>query len=353
MRFLVAQPGPSWSVHDVYEGWCEALAELGHDVHRFNLDDRLAFYDHALVDVGDELPDGRLRLRKALQTPEQVFELAMNGLAAALWKIRPNVLLVISGFFTSGDMLDHARRHGTRVVVVHTEQPYELDRELALAPHADVNLVNDPTHIEAFLEAAPTWYCPQAFRPSLHHPGPADPKLAADLAFVGTGFPSRRWFFEHMDLDGLDVLLAGNWNGVTDESPLRKFIGADDPRKCLDNAEAVKIYRSARVGINLYRREADDDTVVGGWAVGPREVEMAACGLFFFRDPRPEGDQLFHMLPVFNGPEEASDLLRWFLDHPDDRRKAADLAREAVTDRTFITNARSLLRLFDKKKEQS
>jgi len=41
MRFLVAQPGPSWSVHDVYEGWCEALTELGHDVHKFNLDDRL------------------------------------------------------------------------------------------------------------------------------------------------------------------------------------------------------------------------------------------------------------------------------------------------------------------------
>jgi len=303
--------------------------------------------------VGDELPDGRLRLRKALQTPEQVYELAMNGLAAALWKIRPDVLLVISGFFTTGEMLDHARRYGIRVVVVHTEQPYELDRELALAAHADVNLVNDPTHMEAFREAAPTWYCPQAYRPAVHHPGAADPKLAADLAFVGTGFPSRRWFFEHMDLNGLDVLLAGNWNGVTDDSPLRRFIGADDPRQCLDNTETAQVYRSAKVGINLYRREADDDTTVGGWACGPREIEMAAAGLFFLRDPRPEGDHLFHMLPTFADPGEASELLRWFLDHPDDRRKAADMAREAVTDRTFTNHARSLLRLLDKKKEQS
>jgi hypothetical protein len=335
-------------VFDVYEGWCEALTELGQDVYRFNLDDRLAFYDHALIDIGEELPDGRLKLRKALDA-DGVYELALNGLAAALWKIRPDYLLIISGFFVPHDMLDHARRQGTRIVVVHTEQPYELERELALATHADANLINDPTHIEKFRAVAPTWYCPHAYRPGLHKPGEPDPKLAADLAFVGTGFGSRRWFFEHMDLKGLDVLLAGNWNGVTENSPLWQYLASGDPEKCVDNAETVRIYQSAKVGINLYRREADDDQVVGGWSISPREIEMAACGLFFLRDPRPEGDHLLHMLPVFSSPEEATWLLRYWLDKPEERHKAAQQAREAVADRTFTAHAKHLLRLLETK----
>ncbi len=41
MRFLVAHPGPGFSVHDVHVGWVEALSELGEQVKAFNLDDRL------------------------------------------------------------------------------------------------------------------------------------------------------------------------------------------------------------------------------------------------------------------------------------------------------------------------
>ncbi len=76
-------------------------------------------------------------------------------------------------------------------------------------------------------------------------------------------------------------------------------------------------------------------------------MEMAACGLFFLRDPRPEGDEVFPMLPTFTSPEEAADLLRWHLAHEDERAKAARQAREAIADRTFTNHARSLLRLFD------
>jgi hypothetical protein len=51
------------------------------------------------------------------------------------------------------------------------------------------------------------------------------------------------------------------------------------------------------------------------------------------------------MLPTFTGPDEASDLLRWFLAHPSEREKAAQKAREAVQGRTFDTAAAGLLRL--------
>lgn len=338
-------------MHDVYVGWVEALQQLGEHVTTFNFDDRLAFYDHAVIDTQTTDDEGRPLFRKALDS-EQAKELAINGLAAMLWKTRPDVLLVVSGFFVPAELLDTARAYGTRVIIIHTEEPYEVDRELALAAHADLNLLNDPTHLDRFAQVAPAVFAPHAFRPVIHYPGPGRAELAADLAFVGTGFGSRRWFFGQLQeaghLDGLEVLLAGNWVGMADDSPLRRFLATDDPEKCVDNADTAEIYRSAKVGLNLYRREADEGASAVGVAMGPREVEMAACGMFFLRDPRPEGDQVLHMLPTFDSPDEAGELLAWWLAHDDARQAVASQALVAVQDRTFYASATKLLRLFDR-----
>lgn len=334
MRWVVAQPGPSFSVQDVYAGWVEALRELGQTVIEFNLDDRMTFY--AASEIAGKRLDGHA-----------ANELAINGLYATLYKARPDVLLVVSGFFLPGDVYRMARVYGTRIVVVHTEQPYELHRELNVAQMADINLINDPTHISQF--PAGTRYVPHAYRPSLHHPGPVVPDLVCDLGFVGTGYPSRIAFLEAMDLDGLDVLLAGCWQTLADESPLWPYL-LTDVEDCLDNATTVDVYRSTRVGLNLYRREAQAADLVEGWAMGPREIEMAATGLFYLRDSRPEGDELLPMLPTFASPAEASEQLRWWLNHPAQREQAAAQAREAVADRTFRNHAVDLLRLIEKER---
>lgn len=339
MRFLVAQPGPEFSVQDVYTGWVEALRGAGQHVCEFNLADRLTFYGSVLMDAGAGL------FRHAL-TGQQATELAVNGLYAAMMRYRPHVLLAVSAFFLPPELFDIARAAGVWVVVVHTECPYEDDRQLAVAEHADLNLLNDPSTIDRFRAVGPSEYFPHAYRPGLHRPGPATPDLESDLAFVGTGYPSRVAFLEAMDLAGLDVLLAGNWQQLDAESPLRKHLAHDDT-DCLDNAQTVEVYRSARVGLNLYRREAQRQELSAGWAMGPREVELAACGGFFLRDPRGEGDEVLGMLPTFTGPGEASQLLRWWLAHPDQREAAADRARAAVADRTFDNHARRLLRLLE------
>jgi spore maturation protein CgeB len=112
-------------------------------------------------------------------------------------------------------------------------------------------------------------------------------------------------------------------------------------------AQTADIYRASKIGLNLYRRESELSWDGRAVAMGPREVEMAACGLPFLRDPRPEGDEVLKMLPVFRDPGEASDQLRWWLDHDTARERIAAQAREAITDRTFEHNARRLLRILD------
>lgn len=341
MRILAAHPGPNFSVHDCYVGWVEALRELGQEVIEYNLSERLTFYDAALLEVGQN------QFRKAL-TAEQVQGLAVNGLYAALYKVRPHVLFLVSGFFYPHELLDLARRYGTRIVVLHTESPYEDGRQLRLAEHADLNLLNDPTNLAAFERVAQTIYTPHSYRPTIHTPGAVVSGMVSEFAFVGTGYASRIEFLEAMDLDGLDVLLAGNWTQLDDDSPLLPFV-AHDREECLDNVETVDVYRSAQVGLNLYRREAEAEHLAAGYAMGPREVEMAATGLFFLRDPRPEGDELLPMLPTFTTPEDAAEQVRWWLANPDSRRAMAGKAREAIADRTFTHQAARVLRLLDSK----
>ena len=347
MRWLIGHPGPNFSVADVHRGWTEALTALGEDVIVFNLDDRLKFFDAALAETGHFNDLGNPLIRKML-TREQAITQAALGILDACYACWPDVVLLISAFFTPPDMLRLIRTRGHKIVLLHTESPYQDTEQLIRAAHASLNLVNDPANISQYRDLGiPAEYMPHSYRPALHHPGPARPELQCDLAFVGTGFTSRVAFLEQMDLTGLDVLLAGYWKELAADSPLRGYVG-HDMDECLDNDSAAEIYRAARAGLNIYRREAEDAHVGQGWALSPREVEMAACGLFYLRDPRGEGDEVLPMLPSFASPGDASEKLRWWLAHDGYRMEAARKARAAIEGRTFVNAARELLRLLDR-----
>lgn len=339
MRVLLVHPGPGFSVHDVYTGWHEGLQAAGATVATYNLHDRLTFYDRTYLHVSDSL------FRKALDA-EQAIDLAVNGLLSACYQFWPDVVVVVTGFLIKAEMLDLLRDRLHKVVLIHTEEPYELVRELALAEHADLNLLNDPINLDQFKAVAPSVYMPHAYRPGLHKPGAFNPDAVSDFAFVGTGFKSRVEFFETMNFDGIDVALGGNWQSLDDDSPLRKYL-AHPIEQCCDNTEGVRLYQSSKTGLNLYRKEHDDGGHDDGWAMGPREVEMAATGLFFLRDPRGEGDEVLSMLPTFATPEDASDQLKWWLSKDGLREEAAQQARAAVADRTFEKHAALLLQLLE------
>jgi spore maturation protein CgeB len=343
VRILAVHPGPAFSVADVFDGWVSALRDLGQHVEEFNLGDRLTFYTAALLEQGEPDAAGKVIVRRALPY-EEAIGLALDGIMAATYRLWPDVLIVFSGLFAEERILDVVRSRGTRVVIVHTEEPYEHDRQVQLAAHADINLVNDPIRLDAYRAVAPSWYAPHAYRSDRHYPRDPDPSLTCDFAFVGTGYPSRMSFFEAVDWAGLRVKLAGNWAGLADDSPLHQLL-VGDALYCMDNDQTAGLYASAGCSANLYRREADRPELAAGWAMGPREVELAAMGRFFLREPRGEGDEVLPSLPTFAGPEDFGEQLRWWLAHPAGMAEAAGKARQSVAGRTFDANARALLRL--------
>jgi spore maturation protein CgeB len=338
MRAVVVHPGPAFSVADVHNGVVAGLKGNGVDTIGLNFDDYLAFFVQASVERNGEWV-------RALEYEAAVRCAAVACLEAACYEFWPDIVVIISGFFIPPEKYPLMRERGHKVVLWCTESPYEDERQMWMASSADVVVVNDPTNLDEFRKYNKnSHYIPHSYNPAIHQPGPANPDLISDFCFVGTGYPSRIEFLEKVDYSGLDrVLLAGNWGPVTDGSPLVPFL-LSEREECIDNADTVDLYRSTNCSANLYRKEAMRDDLVDGWAMGPREVELAACETFYAREPRGESDLLFPMLPTFTTPAELGDIARWAKANPTVARDAARHAHAAIAERTFDNHVAQLLR---------
>lgn len=332
MRILVVRPGPNFSVADVARGYVDGFTTLGHQVADLNFDDRLTFYEEA-----HHQRDGEWR--KSFDTHGAV-RLANKGISATCYEFDPDVVVVVSGFYVDPLLYRLIRAHGSRVVLIHTESPYEEDRQLERAGLVDLNVLNDPTNLDRYPPG--TIYLGHCYDPATHNPWGPTADRTADVVIVGTGYPSRIALLEQVDWSGIDLALAGNWAALPDDSPLRdRLVHPID--ECLPNDQAANLYRAARMSVNLYRQETTDGGTADGWAMGPREVELAACGTFFVTEARGENRAVLPMIPTFTGPAELEQLLRWHLAHPDETAAIAAAARTAIADRTFVTNCSRLL----------
>jgi spore maturation protein CgeB len=335
MRALVVHPGPDFSVADVFNGWCKGLTQLGVRVMPYNLGDRLTWAAHAFLKSDH---DGSYS--EAFPEFEDKASFGVSGLAKAAYYWWPDVVIFVSGFFVDHELVDVMRNRGHKVVCVLTESPYEDTRQLERASVFDAVTLNDPTNLEQFQQVTTAMYSPHCYNPDVHHPG--ESKYKADVSFVGTGYPSRQAFMSRVDWSGIDLALGGYWKGA--DETLSPFL-VHDPEDCMDNGQTAELYRGSSASFNLYRLETNGDPADSsdGWAIGPREVELAAIGTWFARQSRPESDDLFPMLPTFSSPEELGDQIRWALAHPAERADAAAAARAAIADRTFDRNAAALL----------
>lgn len=334
MNIVIVEPGPSHSVQDVHDGWLKGLRQAGANVSSFPMGPCAQMYENAWY--YQEVLDCWL----APYDAQAAMILAGDMLLAHVLKGWPDVVLVVYGRWLTIPHIDIIRRRGIKVVYLFTESPYEDNIQANHSHFADLAIVNDPTNLGLYDNA---YYQPHCYDPDVHYPGGS---TEHDFAFVGTGFDSRIEFFESVDWQDTDARFWGNWPDITD-GPLLPFFDGHHPAECLDNPRTADLYRASKMTANLYRREANRPDLEKGWAMGPREVEAAACGTFMLRDPRPESDETLHMLPSFSSAGEFSEQLHWWLAHDAARETCADKARSAIAGRTFENAARRLLSTLD------
>ncbi len=326
MKILVVRPGPKYSVDDVANGWVKGLRHAGHDVIDWDLGQRMQFFLEGFMAIHPIVKGEEPKF-----TMQQVAYNATAMLQSAVWEYKPDVILLITGFWIPPSFYELARRDA-KVVLMVTESPYEDDRQIPQSRFADMVVVNDTKNLHLFEEQTRAFYYGHGYDEDIHRPGMPDPELVSEFCFVGTGFPERIEFFEQVDFSETNAVFAGAWQGTREDSPIRELL-CHDINYCFLNKDTVRLYQSSLASANIYRQFSTHSS--DGNSCGPREIEMAATGLFFLREHRPESDELFPMLPTFEGPQDFQTQLAWWLSHPDERQQAALQARDAVKDREF------------------
>jgi spore maturation protein CgeB len=338
MRVMVVRPGPRYSVADVHHGLVKGLQRCGVEVIDFRYDNLLELFGHVSIK----------RKGRWVGAFDEAGGATMAGehLQAAVFRALPDAIILMSCFWIPPDVFAVLRKRQPRLIAWFTESPYEDDKQLGIAQWCDSVVVNDPKNLDLFRTVCRSAeYIPHAYDPDIHFPGEGRPEWACDVGFAGTGFPSRFEFVNAVDWSGIDLKLAGMWK-LAEGTPIEaRMIHPID--ECLDNVDSATLYRSSRASFNLYRQETTPGSTADGWAMGPREVELAACGTFFLRDSRPEGDEAFPMLPTFTDAGDFGEKLRWWLAHDSQREAAALAARAAIQDRTFTASARRLLAMVE------
>jgi spore maturation protein CgeB len=337
VRVLLVDGGAPWATWDVYTGFLAGLRAAGHLVWEYALGARLDASHEWLEVLRRKQAAAGGPLADVAPSPADEQHHASEGTLAKALRHEVDWVVVISGMFFHLDVAECLRRAGLRTAVVFTESPYDDDQQAKAAPYYDVCFTQERSSVDVLREANPaTHYLPAAYDPETHWAGDLWGVEGYDVVFVGTGFASRMDFLAGVDWSGIDLRLYGYWDDVPKRHPLAPYLHPG----LVDNARTGRLYRNAKIGLNLYR----DPGGAPAQSLNPRAYELAADGTFTLSQPRAEVAEKFGpLVPTFTTPKELETLVRHFLKNGAARRDAASGLPARVAHDTYHHRAAQLV----------
>lgn len=330
-RILFVWPGAEFSIYDVGRGFHSALVKAGHDVKEYLLTRRMMYHGAAMQLGGLDTAEPANQHHVSKQASE-------NVIVEALYH-RADLVVLVCGlnFHPLGLMLLDRIKIPTAVIL--TESPYaDVDQlEFVAANPNAIVFTNDRVSALRY-----GWqHLPCAYDAAVHQPRKADPSIACDVLFIGTGWPERVRLFERVNWSGISLRLLGTWPGMANDHPLRQYV--DDV--CVPNNRVVDYYASAKVVVNLHRAS---ETAHG---MNPRCYEVAACaGALLVSDVRGELVDVFgDAVPTFDpgadviGDRGVETVIRRMLSDDVARQRSVSRLREAVQPHNFDVRASTLM----------
>jgi spore maturation protein CgeB len=341
MKILLVHPGASFSVHDLFVGYGDALTRLGHEVYPYRLDE--AIEDMGRFHHWKWRADGKQGSKPS--SARIFYDAGVRYIEAAL-RLKADWVLLVSGMYTHPDTIVMGRRAGLRLALLASESPYDDAQQAFVAPYVDMVFTNERTSVPVLGRANPnTFYLPHAYAP--WHAEPLDGHddvFAHDVVFVGTGFQERLDLLQAVDWSGIDLGLYGSYVLMGSRSKLRQHLAGG----VVSNHRTAALYRKAKIGLNLYRTSMGfgktAPRVRYAESLNPRAYELAASGCFQLSDDRRELHEVFgDAVPTFSDSRHLEKHIRWFLDRETDRRALAARAQRAVEPHTYEARAAVLV----------
>lgn len=346
MKLLLIEPGASWATADVAIGLRHGLETHGVQLVRYRLDERIDRSTRWLYYNWRRTK----KLNPEIEKPNTADVFYQAGIGALEMALRHQVdaVFVVSAMFLHPDVITLMKRAGLRVVVLFTESPYDMEKELPIAKLVDGCWTNERTAVPAFAAVNPnSGYVAHAWNPARHKAGPQagdDIVRAHDVVFVGSAFTERVEWLTAIDWTGIDLGLYGSWAPLGSRHPLRQFVCGHQ----VTNVTTAALYRRAKVGLNLYRTSMGwgrmAPRIAHAESLNPRAYELAACGAFHLSTYRAEVSELFgELVPTFTTPDEASTLIRRWLADDRGRQSVALKLPACVAESSWVERSKQVI----------
>lgn len=304
--------------------WIKALREIGHQVDTVVLDHRFTTLDHSSLSPWFGVLERRSGLRD-LQARR-----SGKRLIAAARRTKPDFILIDSGYMLRAGEMATLRTLGIPVVTWLLDDPLRQGWKAftQTLPLYDCIFTFDPAYVQPYRAAGArrVAYLPCACDADIYHP--IEPAVAQryELSFVGTLTRQRALMLTRLADHNLNVW---TWKPRNSLPPTLRGPSIFHGKAFGENIN--RIFNESRIVLNFHHEQSIEGTNM-------RTFEAAAAGAFQLVDYRSQIGSLFPNgeIVTFRSFDELYGLIRYYLDHPDERReRAATAAAHARSTHTF------------------
>lgn len=348
MRILVVSGKDYFSTFDVFNGICEGLVELGHQVISYDIGSLMKYEEISASvlktsGVWDKVYGDQQYNAKAWAN---IFA---KGIVFDAINEKVDAVLAISGHsLWNQDIIRCLQAQDIPCILWLTEEPYDHSQSLIMGQAYDLVFSNEEN---SSLGCSEPWkFLPLGCRPNFHKPMPVEKQF--DLSFIGHLFDERIKFFEkiyhYLRTKKTYFGCLRLWNAQNSH-----VLDLVDPKHWpnvpIPQERTVIVYSQSKICLNLHR--SDDTDGIMARTPGPRTWEIAACGGFQMVDSKREGlwdvfdrDEIV----TFDGPEDLIEKADYYLKHREERETMASKARSRVLENcSYRSRAVSLVTMIE------
>ncbi|MDZ5606262.1 glycosyltransferase [Bacillus pseudomycoides] len=277
-------------------------------------------------------------------------------------KIKPDFVLVFSGFKLLCHQVEMLKRNGVKTAVWMTDDPYVIDQSKKIAPYYDYVFTQEINCISFYksIGCQNVYHLPLAADPNVFYPKDVDEKYKTDILFIGVAFSNRVKMFDEIAgyLATKKTLISGvGWKSLKNYHLLQQRINANH---WLSPEETASYYNGAKIVLNLHRSH-DDPTInknsekIEALSLNPRTFEISACGAFQLTDIRPDLSEFYqpgYDIETYCTPQELIEKIEYYLNSEQERTMIASRALNRVqNEHTFSHRILELLGIVFPEKE--
>lgn len=267
-----------------------------------------------------------------------------NKLISEIKSFQPDLFVEAGGHRILPETVRVIKSHGTRTALWTIDPPIDFEPVLQAVSHYDFVFTGGSEAHDILKDKGIknlSWL-PFACDPTVHKPFPLTEYeknlFGADIAFVGSIhpelYPSRVRFLEAISDFNLAVWGPGS-STIPPDSPLKEHVrGEKTPPDTW-----IKIYSASKIVLCMHYR--DPANRIPCHQASPRVYEALACGAFLMVDAQRDVLASFNdreELVIFRNREELRELLKYYLERPEERRTIAEAGRRTALEKHTYSN---------------